>query len=322
MLRVVHITENPIAGAPINLSKALNKYQGDKILSRHIAQSDRNEARVFDRDLLVDTTPYEQIRSLLEGADVIHLHNFYRNQHLFRKHPDLWDIVLRKKRVWQAHTQRDISWMSMEDGLRDKGARHLVIAQYHPRMYPECAVVPNVIDILDPEFMPAARPHVKVPRVVYSPSRIRFKGWDNKGYDETVPVLQKLVDERLITAEVIHNRPFRECLARRRSANISIDEIVTGSYHLVSLESLSAGLATIAGLDDKQVAVLCSLTGSTAADLPWVIARPESLEGRLRELAADAGLLDRTARGSRAWMEKYWHPRDMTQKFVDIYNGL
>ena len=225
-----------------------------------------------------------------------------------------------KKRVWQAHTQRDISWMSMEDGLSDKAARHLVIAQYHPRMYPECTVVPNIIDIFDEALMPDWSVKNEKPRVVYSPSRIRFQGWDNKGYEETIPALQKLVDNRAITAEVVFNRPYSECLSARRRADISIDEIITGSYHLVSLESLSAGLATIAGLDETQRRTLHELTGS--ADLPWVIARPESIESVLKGFVADRGLLERTRRASREWMEVFWHPKTTTEKFLKIYEEM
>lgn len=320
MINVVHITENPIAGAPINLSNALNKYQSDKIRSRHIAQSDRNENRVFDSDIIVDQEKEGFLRDILEQADIIHLHNFYQNQHLFRKHPKLWDVVMKKKRVWQAHTQRDISWMSMEDGLNDKRAKHLVIGQYHPRMYPECEVVPNVIDIFEQALMPDWSVKNEIPRVVYSPSRIRCKGWDNKGYDETIPVLQRLVDDRRITAEIIFNVTHNECLSKRRRADISIDEIVTGSYHLVSLESLSAGLVTIAGLDTIQIATLEHLTGSR--ELPWVIAGPKTLEEKIRCLVSDPEYVMGARARSRAWMEKYWNPKVTTEKFIKIYESL
>ena len=320
MINVVHITENPIAGAPINLSRALNTWQRDRVRSTHIAQSDRNENRIFNSDVIIDHHPYEEIRKVLMYADVIHLHNFWKNQYLFRKYPDLWSIVMEKPRVWQAHTQRDISWMSMEDGLNDKGAKHLVIAQYHPRMYPECTVVPNIIDIFEPWYTPDWSVKNEKPRIIYSPSRIRFKGWDNKGYDETVPVLQRLVDCGRAAAEVVYNKPHTDCLERRRRADISIDEVVTGSYHLVSLESLSAGLVTVAGLDQTQIDTLKQVTGSDR--IPWLRAGPETLEKVLTEAVSDRLALDSRRRESRAWMEKYWHPQVMTDKFVEIYESL
>jgi hypothetical protein len=320
MINVVHITENPIAGAPYNLHHALNKYQGDKVRSRHIAYSDRNENRIFPHDIIIDKTSYQALRDVLEAADVIHLHNFWKNQHLFRTYPDLWPIVMRKPRVWQVHTQRDVKWVSMEDGINDKGAKHLVIAQYHPRQYPECQVVPNIIDIFEPKYMPIVRDNTPA-RVVYSPSRNRAHGWESKGYSETLPVLQRLVDERVCSADLIFNQPHAACMARKAKGDIGIDEIVTGSYHLCSLETLSLGLVTLAGLDDLQINTLKDLTGS--AKLPWIITTPDTLEENLRKLiSANKDDLKAIQEFSRTWMEMYWHPKVTTEHFVKIYESL
>lgn len=317
-IKVVHITENPIAGAPINLSLALNKWSNGEIQSSHIAASDRNENRIYKSDMIIGVHE-DAIHKAIKEADIIHFHNFYKNQELFRRYPHLWKEVMRKKRVWQAHTQRDITWMSMEDGLNDKGAKHLVIGQYHPRMYPECTVVPNIIDITDFYLMPKPREN-KIMRVGFSPSRVRLKGWDNKGYDETMPVLQKLVNEGKITGDVIFNVPHQECLNRRSYCDIAIDEIVTGSYHLCSLEALSQGCLTIAGLDKQQIKTLHDLTG--ADWLPWHIAIPNTLENLLRQLINEPAYVKEEQHKSRFWMEKFWHPRVTTQKFIDIYRGL
>lgn len=320
MINVVQITENPIAGAPINLSSALNQWSRGEVRSRHIAASDRNENRVFNADLLISPQSYQEIRRVLKDADVIHFHNFYRNQKLFRDHPELWDLVSRKPQVWQAHTQRDIAWMSMEDGLRSPLVKErLVIAQYHPRMYPECVVVQNVVDIFDPDLTPAAKNVATLPRIVYSPSRIRLKGWDDKGYDCTAPVLQKLVNEGLAAAEIIYDKPHRTCLSRKRIGDIGVDEVVTGSYHLCSLETLSQGLATIAGLDELQVKTLVEATGSPREKLPWVKAYRENLESVLRDLLSDRTRLAEIQFDSRAWMLAYWHPEKVISRYVEAY---
>lgn len=321
-IKVVQICENPIAGAPIALSKALNKWSEGRIQSRHIAASDRNENRIFDFDLLIQDVNYTEIFRTLSDADVIHLHNFYRNQELFRKWPALWDIVMRKKRVWQAHTQRDIGWMSMEDGINDKNAIHLVIAQYHTRMYPECRIVQNIVDITDPLLCPIEQSSIRTrkPRVVFSPSRIRLPGWDSKGYDETVPVLQKLVNEGKISADIVMDVPHKQCLTRKRTGDIGIDEIVTGSYHLCSLETLSQGLITLANLDDHQQATLEAVTGCPKEELPWVCATPQTLEAVLKDLLSwPQDKFHKRQAYSRAWMEKYWHPQIAIRRFEAVY---
>jgi hypothetical protein len=304
----------------MNLALALSKYQGDKVRCRHIAASDRNEARVYKSDLLIGVHSYDEIRKIMEDADIFHFHNFYSNQELFRKYPDLWQICLRKPRVWQVHSPRSTAWMDIEEGLRDKAAKHLVIGQYHPREWPECTIVPNVIDIEEPLLRPQERLWSGPLRIAYSPSRIGLLGWDDKGFKETLPVLQTLVDAKLITAVVIQDRPHAECLRLRGECNISIDEIITGSYHLVSLESLSQGCFTFAGLDEIQIKTIKDLTG--AGFHPWALARPETLKRRLMGCVYDPGGVKMLAEASRSWMEKYWHPKDMTQRFVNIYEGM
>lgn len=320
MIKVVQLTENPIAGAPMNLNLALNKWQGGRVQSRHIAFSDRNEGRVFKSDLLTPEATYEELRKVIVEADILHFHNFYSNQDLFRRHPDLWTIARTKKRVWQVHSQRDTAWVNLEEGLRDRSARHLVIGQYHPRQWPECEVVPNIIDITESALTPRERDWNNPLRVAFSPSRIRFQGWDNKGYDETVPVLQELVNRRLIHAEIIFDKPHDECLERRSRSHIAIDEIVTGSYHLCSLEALSQGCVTIAGLDELQIKTIKDLTG--ADKIPWIMAYPETLKQKLTLMANDPYGCKMRGEVSRKWMEKYWHPRDMTNRFVEIYEGM
>lgn len=319
MIKVVHITENPIAGAPMNLCAALNKWQKGQVECRHIAASDRNENRVFKSDLLTKVHKREEIADVIAAAHVLHFHNFYKTQELFKLYPELWAVAKKKRRVWQVHSPRATGWMPITEALADTNAVKLVIGQYHPREWPECKVVPNVIDITDPLLMPIKRDWDAPLKVIYSPSRIRLPGWDNKGYDETFPVLQKLVDDSIIAAEIIYDRPHEECLRKRQLGHIAIDEIITGSYHLCSLEALSQGLCTIAGLDDLQVSTLKTLTG--ANNLPWLVARKESLERVLRT-ASSSAIARSYALDSRGWMEKYWHPRDMTARFVEIYRSL
>jgi len=319
MINVVHITENPIAGAPIALSNALNEYGAGKISSRHIASSDRNENRVFKSDILIHEGNRDLISKTIHGADIIHFHNFYKHQELFRKFPELWPVVLRKKRVWQVHSQRETAWVDLETPYSDKSMKRLVIAQYHPRQWTECEVIPNIVPIDDEEYRPLGIVNTP-PRVVYTPSRIGLPGWDNKGYNETYSTLVKLVKERKITANIVYNKTHSECMRIRQLADISIDEIVTGSYHLCSLESLSQGLATIAGLDAIQVKTLLDFTG--ASWLPWVIATPNTLEGSVRNLISNPDELKSIRDRSRLWMETYWHPKQHVERFLRIYENL
>jgi hypothetical protein len=316
-MQIVHITENPIAGAPWNLNNAINTYTEHS--SRLIAAQASNQNRTFPHDIIIDDSSYDIIYNIIQNADVIHLHNFYDNQHLFRKYPALWPLVMSKPRVWQAHTQRDCKWVSFEDALADKSMKHLVIAQYHPRQYPECTIVPNIIDIWDKKYMPTKNENL-IPHVVFSPSNQNLNGWDDKGYMDTRPVLVKLAVGGRMSHDIIIDVPHEECMFRKSMGDIGIDEVKTGSYHLCSLENLSLGLATIAHLDDLTKSALQSVTGST--ELPWVSTQLNGLESAILSLISDKDFLVQKKTESRAWMEKYWSPKVLVKQFIDIYKGL
>ena len=179
------------------------------------------------------------------------------------------------------------------DGYRRRAQRQkcapLLIGEYHPREWPECHIVPNVVETTEPLLTPQERVWSGPLRVAYSPSRIRLLGWDNKGYDETVPVLQAFVNKGSLTAEVIYGVPHAECLAHRQRAHIAIDEIVTGSYHLCSLEALSQGCLTMAGLDQLQQDTLKALTG--ASWLPWARVYADDLKRKLMYCVWDPGMV-------------------------------
>jgi hypothetical protein len=313
-MRIVHITENPIAGAPWNLNHAINTYTEHS--SRLIAAQAGNQDRVFPSDIIIDNSSYDIIHNIIQEADVIHLHNFYDNQHLFRKYPDLWPLVMSKPRVWQAHTQRDCKWVSFETPLADKSMKHLVIAQYHPRQYPECQIVPNIIDIWDRKYRPIRNENL-IPHVVYSPSNQNLSGWDDKGYAETKPVLTYLASNSIITHDMIINVPHEDCMLRKAYGNIGIDEIKTGSYHLCSLENLSLGLANIAYLDDLTLQAIETVTGTK--ENPWFNTRATNLQHKIVEIACDRGAMRQHQDNSRAWMEKYWDPKVLVNQFIDIY---
>jgi hypothetical protein len=103
----------------------------------------------------------------------------------------------------------------------------------------------------------------------------------------------------------------------RQRCDIAIDEVVTGSYHMCSLEALSQGLATVAALDDLTVDALERVTGTR--EHPWVVARLDSLERRLRELCDDPAYLQARREQSRAYMVRYWHPRRLVENMRAIY---
>jgi hypothetical protein len=196
--------------------------------------------------------------------------------------------------------------------------RKLVIAQYHPRFYTDARIVPNMIDIWDEGLLPAEKPSDRV-RIFFSWATERRGGWGDKGSAETRRILDRIKGryEGRVEVVVMNNKPYRECLEAKRSAHICIDECVTGSYHLQSLEGSSVGAATFNALDDQTAGFLREITGT--GEHPFVKTCLARLFDDLCHQIEHSDELAQRGQGARAWMERYWNPRVLVRRFARAY---
>lgn len=320
MIRVLHISENPIAGAPIRLVKCLNKYHPD-LQCRLITASANNGGRVFDYDLLVQDKDETMIKAALNTCDIVHFHNFYKDQALFKKWPSFFNTIAKKPKIWQVHTQRECPFVDLNGFAKSPNfARKLVVAQYHTRQYPECTPVPNIIDIWDPRYLPIQENNNERATFVYTPSNINLKGWDNKGHSFTRPILNQLYAEGY-QIKIMIDMPHAETMALRKCFDIGIDQVAVPSYHLCSLENASVGLINVVNMDESCTKALLDVSGATKH--PFVLAKEGTLIQVLRaEAARPKEERFNRQRASREWMETYWNPRKLVEQYYSVYRSL
>jgi hypothetical protein len=336
-VKVTHLSNTPLSNAPYNLVCCQNHYGVSSRLLLH-KNSNVNKIHVGCGDRWQEMKK-EEIALELESSDVIHFHNFAKEQYLFATHPDLWELIAKKPKLIQYHSPR-YSTENFEATIEDKSLKHAVIAQYHTRIYPECEyIVPNVVPLFLPQYSPlmAKWEESTRPLISYAPSNIHLRGWDDKGYDLTRRAMLEAEKENWAAQEIMIGVPYIECMTRKRWAHVGIDEVMTGSYHLSSLEYLAMGCVTVGRLDDLTKKSLQSVIaeelgpdeGNAALQtLPWIQADPATLKQILRTvITADSrainwSVLREKAQNSRTWMEKYWHPGNHVRLFSKIYEGL
>ena len=307
-LRIVHLTQSPLAGAPTHLSGVLNKYtqhRSTSVLRREFSPlSDCGNLRwAYDH---VNPTA-EALRKLVADADVVHLH----------QRPD--PAVAGTPALLQFHAEP--GGYLPEQTHAAFNDRKLVIAQYHPRFYTDARIVPNLIDIWDDAFRPGQKPTDRV-RIFYSWATERKGGWGDKGSSETREILERIkarFGDRVETV-VMHNRPYRECLEAKRTAHICIDECVTGSYHLQSLEGCSVGAATFNAIDDQTVAFLREVTDTS--EHPFIKTSLARLLDDLCHYIEHPDELAQRGKTAREWMEFFWNPRVLVRRFARAYHDV
>jgi hypothetical protein len=266
--------------------------------------------------------------SNFENSDVLHFHNFMWKQSIFQAYPELRAIAEKKPRLIQYHSPRVNDFESFEDTIADKTIKHAVIAQYHVRVYPECEfIVPNMVPIYDEEYMGVpAKWNESIPVVSYSPSNTTAKGWDDKGFRDVTRVLGELGHKHTFTKDIIFKTPYEECMAKKRWAHIGIDEFKTGSYHLSSLEYASMGAIVVGKIDLQTSRAILSVTKDEMSLAKWPWRQCEDADHFKMVMNDLLGYsiphLKSYGDESRAWMERYWNPRNLVKIYEEVYKKL
>ncbi|WP_322059024.1 hypothetical protein [Paraburkholderia sp. J63] len=321
-MRVVHISNTPVAGSPGNIVAALNRHTD--IEARHVVfDASAYGARTFAVDIDWRTQRDEALAAI-DAADVIHLHQHFSFDETFGA--DLPRRFGARKLIRQYHSAPAL-WAKGDPGLLTRIVTdplpQLVIAQGPERYYPLARVVPNLVPIHDARYLPAPEADDGPPIVVYAPSGSRSAWktrWETKGAPQTLALLRRLERRGLCRVQTITNTPHDACLRLKQRAALAVDECVTGNYHLSGLESLAQGKPTIGHLDARVQAQLRAMTG--AVELPWVDVRLEEAEPVLRALLADKRLRDEIGLASRRWMETHYDERTLVEHYRRAYFDL
>lgn len=313
MPNILHLSDTTLSGSPIRISKLTNKYS-ENFRSRHIVWQPVIGKRVFETDLVGSAMTKDEIMDRINWADIIHYHNRWQRQEIFSS---LGIKPPQKPSVIQIHSPRASENFSEEVA---SGLPLAVIAQYHPREWKEMKyLVPNVVDIYDETYTPLQKGLRNLPVVSYAPSNCNARGWDDKGYGIVVPHLKRLYMANRIVFQKITEQPHHITMRLKRSADIGIDEIATGSYHLSSLEYMAMGVPCFARLDGLTQKYVKEVTG--ADTLPWIQADRDSFLTRLLLIVEGKNWKEKGAE-TRAWMEKYWNPDVLVGRYEDMYNDL
>ena len=263
----------------------------------------------------------EELREEIKKADIIHIHNYPP----LNINSPTWNLIAQKPVILQLHSPPNISKYSYNRvNSKVTIARLLVIAQYQAIQlrptYPDIIPMRNVIDIDDKLLLPVIKKN-NPPIITYAPSNIKTDkkrvGWAYKSIKEVLPLLKQMHNNKSCEFKYIHRVPFTKSLSMRQSANIHIDEVSSGSYHLSSLEGLSQGAAVIANIADWMSDLLKKITGCTT--IPWIIANKNNIKSVIKDLLSNKDNLLKRQQESRDWMEKYWNPELILNDYLNIY---
>lgn len=317
-MRVVMITINDPAGTASLMRAALERD------GRHQCRLITTELRynfMFPKDLHVPWlkgAALEQVPEVLEWADLFHFH-MTADEHTPLGPYQAKDFMAGKRIVhhhhghpeFRAHPER------FQQKYTELGRRNLLVST--PDLLhklPGTRWQPNFVPEWQPLYSPQQRHTNGAVRLGHSPTRKELKNTE-----DLLHVCAALAaDLPQLELDIIENTRHTECLARKQVCDLFFDHM-QGYFGMASLEALSQGIATIAGLDDWNQHCIKEFFGCDT--LPWVLAHDTSqLAAAIRPLVLDTGMRQEKGRAAREFMCKVWSEKTVAGSLADWYENL
>lgn len=319
---ILHWSNTPLVGSPSNISMLINSI--DSFSSKHIVEKDYPNNGMLYKEYTKESLMLENsdklnqdiIVNFIEDADIIHVHNSISEKNL----KNIFDLNKNCDFIYHIHSPLKEGPLFFPHYKKFEGIfkEFLVVSQYQPRIYQNFTPVPNII---------AKTPSIRllkddeIIRVLYSPTHLRPGRWNNKYYKEMVEVLESLDKLGLIEYINAKNMKPDTLFEIRRTCHISIDEIVTGSFHQVSLESLVAGNLTINAADFFTRSSFQLSIGSKD-ELPFFYTNMQNFRESILEIIGDYQLIRNYQLKSFDYAKKNLVPNELAKIYQRVYERV
>jgi hypothetical protein len=321
MANIVHLSPTPLVLAPEKIVSCINLYsnhQASLIVEKDYPGLLKN-LFINNAILLEDNVQaFIRAKELVKDADLIHIHNSVS--------PKIEQLINESKPsakfIYHTHSNRREGPLFIDQSRRFDALwnKKLAVSQHQPRMSQDYNFVPNIITFSQKSHFNDN--HSAIPRIIHSPTHKKTGArWGDKvckNLDSTLSSIKKLGIADVITASGLIPYTLFEI---RKSADISIDEIVTCSFHQISLEGLAAGNAVINNADffSKDIFRI-----SVNADIqpPFVQADKTTIKEKLLSLCTDKILLNKIKLNSLNYFNTYLKPERLVLVYIKHYEEI
>ncbi len=325
---VLHMAKTSLAGAPLRIVDALNKYtKYSARLAVYLPITLPDNNYMYREDIVWQNPEQrKEIAQLVKKADIIHLHH-YMNTDL--TNPFMIDLVKTSKPDCKIlrHFHSDKEYISkteirFNENFAKDDLPKVVIPHYPERTFLNLDIVPNIIPINDELYLPKETSNQKLKIVFSASNKASYKKnrWATKGYPEVSTLLRRLSEKYNFEYIEINDIAFSDAMKIKQNADIVIGDVVTGSYHLTELEALSQGKPTITYMDGRSV--MTFMNTFKTKDIPFVNVNIDGLEQAILDLTKNSELRVQIGKFSRSWIEKHYDDSQLIQKFVQIYDDI
>ncbi len=336
-MRIVHVTNTDPAGAAYNFIRAINEHTEHTarlIATQSIPMFD------FPKDIHDLYDSGDEAEALLRDADVIHFHKVsedFKFEFELESGPrkfDMGEFVVGKKIVYHIHGAPSERNFVNDTVTKFKNKEAFVLAatpdleEMYKSHHPRVQYFPNVIPINDVRYLPRATDALITGNDRETKRLCVFQSGTHSIL-KNMHVIRDVMDRvsKDLPVFFLHTSPENiqtqdSALRHKRIAHIVFDHI-EGYYGLSSLEAMSMGKPTIAGLSDYTIKAICDFFNISAEQLPWVIARTEAeVETSIRDLVTDNFRRAKVGIDSRKFMQEIWSDKNVAKRLAAFYETL
>lgn len=287
------------------------------------------------KDFLVNTDQdglNEKYEEILDTFDIFH---FHYNTTLRPDFSDLYDLKRRKKKMIMHHWGNDVRFhelaksknpfaytgdsppneeiheklVAITEYIKEAIVQDYEVYEYVKDYYEKVHVLPIAIDLalFTPHYPSINKDK---PLILHAPTNPAFKG--TAVVEETIEKLKESYD---IEYRRIEKMNHDEVIDLYANADIIIDQVLCGSYGLLSVESMALGKPVLTYIRPDLVKTFPS-------ELPIVNSNPNDLYEKVKMLLDNPSLRKEIGRKGRKYVEKYHSHDVVVDQLLTIYANL
>ena len=191
--------------------------------------------------------------------------------------------------------------------MRTYADRMFIVSVNYRDYVPDAEYLPRVLDLAGWPVLPVTqRPR---PVIVHAPSRR-----STKGSELILAALDDLAAEGLeFELRLLEGVPHDDVRAAMRDADILFDNVIAGSYGIVSLEAMASGRVAVANMSDA--------LRQEHPDAPVVHVDPTTVRDRLRDLVLDVDERRRLASLGRPYVARVHDADRIAVRLEEAYRA-
>lgn len=287
------------------------------------------------RDHLINTDGFELVKGYRHIFNFFDLFHFHYGVTLSPAYHDLQHMHHKGKKMIMHHWGNDVRFhdlarvqnpfvytgdsppneairtklMTIGHYVRESIVQDYEVLPYVKPYYRKVHVLPLAIDLnrFSPVFPEVNK---KRPLILHAPTNPAFKG---TAYIEAA--ITRLRETHNFEYRRIENMNHKQVVALYQDADLIIDQVLCGSFGLLSVESMALGKPVIAFIRPD-------LVSSFPPDLPIVNANPNEVLQKIKMLLENPGLRSDLGHQGRAYVEKHHDKNVIVEQLLSIYSQL